>query len=268
MQMKNCSSNKKQKPDNLVQTIERVSLILDILGQCPQGISVRDLSEKVELPKGTTHRLLSSLAYFDYVRQDSLNKNYHLGFKLVELGSLLINHIDFRNEARPFMVDLAEKTGETIHLVVLDQNEAFYIDKVVLHQTGLQMVSRVGLRIPLHCSSVGKILAAYLYEDELNQIFKESSLPRRTPNTITSLSRFKKHLKIIKAQGYAIDNEENEKGVGCVAAPIRNGNGEVIAAMSISGPAIRITPKIIEASLKDQVCEAALNISRKLGFRD
>ena len=90
-------SRKNQKPNNLVQTIERVSLILDILGQSPQGISVRELSAKVALPKGTTHRLLSSLAYFDFVRQDGTNKNYHLGFKLVELGNLLINQLDFRN---------------------------------------------------------------------------------------------------------------------------------------------------------------------------
>ena len=167
------SSIQKQKPGNLVQTIERVSLILDILGRNTQGISVKELSAKVELPKGTTHRLLSSLAYFDFVSQDELTKNYHLGFKLVELGNLLINKLDFRNVARPFMLKLAEKTGETIHLVILDQNEALYIEKVALNQTGLQMMSRVGLRIPIHSSSVGKILAAHLAEDELTKLSKQ-----------------------------------------------------------------------------------------------
>lgn len=261
-------SRKNQKPNNLVQTIERVSLILDILGQSPQGISVRELSAKVALPKGTTHRLLSSLAYFDFVRQDGTNKNYHLGFKLVELGNLLINQLDFRNEARPIMLELAEKTGETIHLVIIDQDEALYIDKVSLNQTGLQMMSRVGSRIPLHSSSVGKVLAAHLDEDELDRILQTKGLPRRTKNTITNLLRFKKHLKDVKAKGYAIDDQENEKGIRCVAAPIRNENGMVIAAMSISGPAIRLTLKAIQDSLKDQVCETALDISRKVGFRN
>ncbi|MDH4206016.1 MAG: IclR family transcriptional regulator [Desulfobacteraceae bacterium] len=262
------TSNKNQKPKNLVQTIERVSLILDILGQHPQGISVKELSAKVDLPKGTTHRLLSSLAYFDFVRQDVLNKNYLLGFKLVELGNLLVNQLDFKNEARPFMIDLAKTTGETIHLVILDQNEALYIDKVALHQTGLQMMSRVGLRIPVHCCSVGKILVAHLAEDELNQIIKEKGLPERTKNTITHISQFKKHIQTVRNKGYAIDNEENEKGIRCVAAPIRNANGKVIAAMSISGPSIRLTLKAIQTELKDAACDAALNISKKLGFRD
>lgn len=265
--MSNYNSTQKQKPGNLVQTIERVSLILDILGQHTQGISVKELSAKVELPKGTTHRLLSSLVYFDFVSQDELTKNYHLGFKLVELGNLLINQLDFRNVARPFMLKLAEKTGETIHLVILDQNEALYIEKVALNQTGLQMMSRVGLRIPIHSSSVGKILAAFLAEDELDQIVKARSLSRSTQNTITHSSRFKEHLQDVRDRGYAIDDEENEKGIRCVAAPIRNENGEVIAAMSISGPSIRLTLNAIQDSLKDHVCDTALNISKKLGFR-
>jgi len=256
-------SSKIQKPNNLVQTIERVSLILDILGQYPQGISVKELSSKVELPKSTTHRLLSSLAYFDFVRQNVLTKNYLLGFKLVELGNLLINQLDFKDEARPFMIDLAKKTGETVHLVVLDQNEALYIDKVGIHQTGLQMMSRVGLRIPVHCCSVGKILAAYLSEDELNQLIKVKGLKRRTKNTITNISQFKEQLQNVRNQGYAIDNEENEDGIRCVAASIRKENGKVIAAVSISGPSIRITPKVIQDALKDDVCETARKISKK-----
>jgi IclR family KDG regulon transcriptional repressor len=260
-------SGEKQKPGNLVQTIERISSILDVLGKFPRGISVGELSEKVGLPRGSTHRLLSSLAYFDFVSQNKSTKEYHLGFKLVELGSLLINQIDFRNEARSFMQELAKKTGETIHLVVLDHNDALYIDKVTLNQNGLQMMSRVGLRMPIHCTAVGKILAAYLAEDELDRIINENDLSRLTKNTITNVSLFKEHLKNVRACGYAIDDEENEKGIRCVAAPIRSANGEVLAALSISGPSIRLSVKAIQNSLKDQVCTTALNISKKIGFR-
>lgn len=257
-----------KKPGNLVQTIERVSSILDVLGKFPRGISVGELSEKVGLPKGSTHRLLSSLVYFDFVSQNKSTKKYHLGFKLVQLGNLLLNQIDLRNEARPFMQELAKKTGETIHLVILDQNEALYIDKVALNQTGLQMMSRVGLRIPIHSTSVGKILAAYLAEDELDRIINENDFSRQTQNTITNISLFKEHLKNVRACGYAIDDEENEKGIRCVAAPIRSANGEVLAAVSISGPSIRLSIKAIQDSLKDQVCNTALDISQKIGFRD
>ena len=117
---------KGKKPANLVQTIERTALILEILGDSPSGISLGELSEKVELPKGTTHRLITSLAYFDFVRQDSLTKNYQLGFKLVDLGNLLLSEIDLRSEARPYLIRLSESVKETIHLVVLDDDKALY----------------------------------------------------------------------------------------------------------------------------------------------
>ena len=110
----------KPKPKNLVQAIERASLLLNILGQNPQGISIRNLSLEVKLPKATTHRLLSSLLYFGYVRQDPHSRNYFLGFKLVDLGNLLLNQLDIRKEAELSLHELAEKTEETVHLVFLE----------------------------------------------------------------------------------------------------------------------------------------------------
>ncbi len=257
-----------KKPGNLVQTIERASTILDILGQSPQGISIRDVSAKINLPKGTTHRLLSSLSYFGYVRQDSKTRNYFLGFKLVELGNLLLTQIDLRKEAEPFLRELVERTKETVHLVFLDRQEIVYIDKVeTAHGSGgLRMASRVGLRNPVHSCAVGKVLLAYLTEEELDQMIKEKGLPKRTENTITDLIQLKEHLKAIRTQGYAIDDEENEKGIRCVAASIHNEVGKAVAAISISGPAFRITRKIIQESLKREVMETALKISQRLGF--
>lgn len=258
------------KPTNLVQAIERASLILDVLGQSSQGISVRELSAEVGLPKGTTHRLLSSLAYFGYVQQDSKTRHYSLGFKLVELGNCLLNQLDFRTQARTFLIDLAERTKETVHLVVLDQNEVLYVDKVESNQnpSGLRMVSRVGLRTPAHSCAVGKVLLAHLSEQELNQFIKGKGLPEVTENTIVDPFQLKDHLKLVRTQGYAVDDEENEKGIRCVAAPIRNEIDMVVAAISISGPAIRITRKRIQETLKNEVMESALKISRKVGFRE
>jgi DNA-binding IclR family transcriptional regulator len=176
------STYQTSKPNNLVQTIERASSILDILGQSPQGISIRELSTKIKLPKGTTHRLLSSLSYFGYVRQDLKTRNYLLGLKLVELGQLLLGQLDLRKEAEPFLRDLAERTKETVHLVFLDRNEIVYIDKVETEQnsSGLKMASRVGLRNPAHSSAVGKVLLAHFSEEELKNFFKR---PRVTINT-------------------------------------------------------------------------------------
>ena len=152
--------------------------------------------------------------------------------------------------------------------MVLDQNKALYIDKVDLHarQGGLQMVSRLGSRIPLHCTAVGKVLLAYMPETDAEIIIQNVSSEQRTGNTITDPAELKQHLKMIRARGYAIDDEENEEGVRCVAAPIRNEIGQVIAAMSVSGPSTRITIEKIDDSLKSRVTETAMRISRKLGF--
>ncbi|MGA2465405.1 MAG: IclR family transcriptional regulator [Thermodesulfobacteriota bacterium] len=264
------SAYQTSKPNNLVQTIERASSILDILGQSPQGISIRELSIKIKLPKGTIHRLLSSLSYFGYVRQDPKTRNYLLGLKLVELGQLLLGQLDLRKEAEPFLRDLAERTKETVHLVFLDRNEIVYIDKVETEQnsSGLKMASRVGLRNPAHSSAVGKVLLAHFPEEELKNFIKEKGLAKRTENTIIDPTQLKDHLKSVRAQGYAIDDEENEKGIRCVAAPIYNEVGKTVAAISISGPAFRITKKVIQESLKKEVMETALKVSQRLGFRD
>ena len=264
------STNRDPKPNNLVQTIARASLILDILGQNPQGISIRELSAKIKLPKGTTHRLLSSLFYFGYVRQDSKTRNYFLGLKLVELGNLLLSQIDLRKEAEPLLRDLAERTNETVHMVFLDRGEIVYIDKVELDHSpgGLRMASRVGLRNPAHSCAVGKVLLAHLSVEELDHIIKEKGLPKRTENTITDSIQLKEHLKNMRTQGYAIDDEENEKGIRCVAAPLYNEIGKVVAAISISAPAFRVTKKVIQESLKKEVMETAFKISQRLGYRE
>ena len=263
------ASTKGKKPANLVQTIERTALILEILGHSPSGISLGELSEKVELPKGTTHRLITSLAYFDFIRQDPLTKNYQLGFKLVDLGNLLLSEIDLRSEARPYLIRLSESIKETIHLVVLDDDKALYIDKVNLYpkSSGLQMISRLGSRIGLHCSSVGKVLLAHMENSECETIISRTGLTKRTSNTITDPVRLMQYLATVRKNGYAIDDEENEVGIRCVAAPIQDERGRVKAAMSISGPTTRITPNRIETELKERVCETANQISARLGYR-
>ena len=258
----------RSRPSNLVQTLERASFILDILGQSPQGISIKDLSDRMHLPKGTTHRLLSSLSYFGYVRQDQNTKNYFLGFKLVELGNLLLGQLDLRKEAEPFLRDLAERTRETVHLVILDGSEIVYLDKLETepHSGGLRMASRVGSRNPAHSCAVGKVLMAHLPAAALAKMVEERGLPKRTANTITDFDQLKAHMALVRKQGYAIDDEENERGIRCVGAPIFNEAGRVVAAISVSGPAFRVTKKTVQEILRKEVMATAHRISRKLGF--
>lgn len=257
------------KPNNFVQTIERVSAILNLVGQDPQGTSIRKLSAQLDLPKGTVHRLLSSLSYVGYVRQDPASRNYFLGLKLLDLAGLAKSQLDLRKIAEPLLHGLADKSQETVHMVVWDHGEVVYIEKVEppLGTGGLRMASRVGSRNPAHSCAVGKILLSYLSEDELRDFFSAVGLAAKTPNTITDEAVLRKELQAVAAQGYAIDDEENEKGIRCVGAPVLGAAGKPVAAISVSGPAFRMTKKAIHDVRRAEVVETAAEISRRLGYR-
>ena len=153
-------------------------------------------------------------------------------------------------------------------MVILDADEVVYIDKIETQQAtgGLKMASRVGSRNPVHSCAVGKILAAHLSKEQLDHLIREKKLPQRTANTITNPIHFRDHLKVVRSQGYAIDDEENERGIRCVAAPIFGEKGKPIAAISVSGPAFRVTRKMIQDVLKKAVMDTASEISHRLGF--
>jgi DNA-binding IclR family transcriptional regulator len=257
-----------KRPGNLIQTVERVSLILDRVGQNPQGVSIKELSSGLNLPKGTIHRILSSLSYFGYIRQDAVTKNYSLGLKLIELASLLSGQLDLRRVAEPILRELAETTGETAYMVVLDGSEVVYIEKIESQQLtgGLKMASKVGSRNPLHSCAVGKTLLSFFPEQELDRLIRKKGLPRRTGNTITNPERLKAQLRVVRAQGYAVDDEENEEGIRCLAAPVFDEKGRPVAAISVSGPAVRVTKRIIQDVFRKEVMKAASEISRRLGF--
>ena len=246
-----------------------MAAILDVLAQNGQGMSLRALSARVGLAKGTCHRLLSSLMYFDFVRQDSGTRDYALGFKLVELGTCLLEQIDLRKEARPFLRSLSQRTKETVYLVILDRTEVVYLEKIEAEDTSmvLRASAKTGQRNAANSCAVGKALLAQLAEDELDALIQEMPLVQKTENTITDPLQLKEHLRMVRARGYAVDDEESERGIRCVAAPIRDKRGRTVAAMSVSGPAIRISRQRILDSLKDEVVKAALEISQKIGFR-
>lgn len=259
----------KMKNTSSVQAIERGCKILDALGKGKKSYSIQDLSSQLNLPKPTIHRILSTLRHFGFVAQDEVSKEYHLGFRLVELGYTVLDQIDLRKIAEPLLTKLANRVEETVHLVILDQGEIVYLDKVekISDPRSLRMVSRIGMRNYTHSCAVGKVLLASLSDDERAEIFAQKGLPQLTKNTIVNLSKLNKHLAGVRDQGYAVDDEENEEGVRCVAAPIRNGKGSVIAAISISGPTVRMTEKRIHSELASRVMKTALEISKKLGYK-
>jgi IclR family KDG regulon transcriptional repressor len=252
-----------------VQAIVKGCKLLDLLSRGNKSYSIREIALALGLPKPTVHRILSTLFNLGLVSQDPHSKDYFLGFRLVELGQAVLDRIDFRKEAEPFLGHLANTVQETVHLAQLDDGKIVYLDKVekINMPTGLRMASRIGARNYAHSSALGKVLLAFAPRRSRAEIFKQKGLPKLTENTITNLSRLQAHLERVRAEGYALDDEENEKGIRCVAAPIMNHAGEVIAAISISGPTVRMTMERINNELTKQVVAAAVSISQKLGYK-
>ncbi len=246
-----------------VGSVVRALCILDRLGTAGRDLGVTELARQLDLNKSTTFRLLATLVSLGYVTQDRETGKYRLGLHLVELGALALDRIDLRTEARPFLADLADRTGETVHLAILDRNQVVYIEKFESKQT-LTMKSRVGAHAPAHCTGVGKALLAFLEHDELKRVVSEESLYRFTANTIADPQALLEHLERVRQLGYAIDDEEHELGIRCVAAPVRNHSGKVAAAISVSGPGLRLTRERIEEMIP-LVVETSAKISRALG---
>lgn len=260
----------KTKNTGTVQAIERGCMILDHLSKGKMSYSIQELSSELNLPKPTIHRILSTLRHFGFARQDEVSKEYLLGFRVVELGQTVLDQVDLRKEARLFLGQLARLVQETVHLVFLDKGEIVYLDKVEEISDppkSLRMVSKIGMRNYAHSCAVGKVLLSYLSDSELDAIISQKGLPGLTRNTIVDPDQLKNHLANVRAQGYALDDEENEEGIRCVGAPIRDGQGDVIAAISISGPTVRMTEKRVHNELKTKVMKTALEISIKLGCK-
>lgn len=218
----------------------------------------------MSLNKSTVHGLLVTMEQMGYVQQSTDSGKYSLGLKLFQLGMAVYNSMDLRTIALPHLHTLAEKYKETAHLAVLSEGEVVYIEKVDSPRS-IRIVSRIGGRNPAHCTGVGKVLLAALPEAVLDRFLAKSNLRRYTDNTITTPLELKKHLQQIRDKGVAFDLEEFERGLRCVAAPIRDHRGTVIAAISVSGPADRLATDRLD-KIADDVVETANTISRALGL--
>jgi len=257
----------KEKPPNYpIKVLNKTFSILEILLQQGSAMNMTEISKKLDLYPSTTHRILDTLKHWGYVEQEPNNQEYQLGLKVLELGMAKLQQIDLVREAAPYLKELVNQCNETVHLGVLEKGEVLYLAKEESSQT-IRMLSYIGKRVPLHCTALGKILLAYMPEEERKKILEDRVLPRLTEKTITDKGTLEKELNKVKEQGFALDQEENEKDVRCIAAPIRNYQGKVIAAISISGPAFRIDKKV-QNNLKVALIETSTKISKRLGNND
>jgi DNA-binding IclR family transcriptional regulator len=224
-------------------------------------LGVSEIARKVGLPKSTAHRLLHSLEAEGFVRRLS-GSRYVLGWKLFELGTRVQEQGGLQSVVIEELSRLVTRTSENAHLAILDGGAVLYLEKVESPRS-LRMPSAVGQRVPAHCTALGKVLLASLPDQQVGLISKEHGLPAFTPATLTDFRALQDHLQMVRERGYAIDREEFEEGLLCIAAPIRNETNEVCAAVSISGPATRLDERIEDLAATVQECSEAL--SHKLG---
>jgi IclR family acetate operon transcriptional repressor len=260
------SQKKNQERSYQVQSVARALSLLELLAEYDNGATLTEIAGRLELHPSTVHRILQTMAEYNYVRQDS-RKVYHLGLAPLRLGAAVEEQLDIRKLAMDDLRALARQTGEMANLVLPSGNRVVYVAQVNPQTTrGIRMFTRIGAQVPLHCTAVGKCVLADFTEEEMDRFLQESTLSAHTEQTITDPGVLRRELDEVRSQGYAIDDREYDLGVRCVSSPIRDRTGAVAAAIGVSGSSGRITPDRF-MDLGALVSDSAERVSRRLGFR-
>lgn len=248
------------KAPGSIQVIERMMTLLDALAVSPEPASLKHLASATGLHPSTAHRILAAMTAANFVeRQDA--GTYRLGIRLLELGNLVKSRINLREVALPFMQELHEAIGEAINLGARHGDEIVYIERTSSGRSLVRVVYLVGERAPLHLTSLGKLFLAAETPEQVRDYAKRTGLPGKTPHSLTTLAALEKELDKVRRHGIAEDDEEAEIGLKCVAAPIHDEEGHIVAAMSVSAPTDRHDPSWIA-----QVRKTAAAVSQALGY--
>lgn len=242
--------------DNGVSILEAFSVDAPELG-------VSELSRTLGLTKSTVHRLVTALVKRGYLVQHEDNKKYRLSLRMYEIGSVAVQHFGLQRVALAVLDDLSAQTGETIHISVLSDGAVTYLHSVDSTQP-VRAFSRLGQRAPVHCTAMGKVLLAHSADSVLQSLLSKG-LPSLTPNTITNMEVLQRELEVIRHEGFALDREEFQEGISCVAAPIRDHTDRVIAALGLAAPAIRMDQRRI-ADVIPLLVSAANRVSGGLRY--
>ncbi len=241
-----------------IQSLARGLKILELLAATDK-VSITEVADQLNVDKASASRLMQTLANYGYAEKDRDTQRYRLGPKIVELSQSLLARMPFRDEAKPYLRELVAITNECAHLAIAAQGQVLYIDQVDSPAT-LRVNADIGHLAPLHCTALGKVLLAF------GDVPLPTALTAHTPRTITDQGALKMHLEQVRRQGYAIDDEEYDYGVRCIAAPVYNLNGEMVAAMGISGPSNRMSLETI-STMAAKVTGVAQALSDHLSFK-
>ncbi|MEH6652488.1 MAG: IclR family transcriptional regulator [Motiliproteus sp.] len=248
-----------RKPESRIQVIDRAALLMDSIARYSKPVKLKVLSADTGLPPSTAHRILHSLIANRFVERDS-NGDYQLGLRLLQLSNRLHTDIDLRAVSLPYMEALRDNLGETVNLTIREGDVVIYFEKATPNRM-MHVNQIVGSRAPLHVTAVGKLILGMSGEEEIRSYAQRTNLPAYTRNTLSSLEALQKACLTGVRQGYALDNEEAEIGVGCIGVLLYDKSGSVIAGLSVSAPIERRKEAWI-----DELKKVAANISRQLGY--
>ncbi len=257
---------RRDKSNYIIQSVSHALDVLEEFRGEVDELGVTELSKKLKLHKNNVFRILATLQSRNYIEQNRANDNYRLGVKCLELGQTFIQQRGMLKQAKPVLQELAEKTGETSYVSILRGDEVVYLDSVEPTAT-VRVVSRLGLHMPTHATAAGKALVAFESEEDLRKRFG-AELKAYTRNTLRTIEDLLRDIEKVRDRGYATDLEEFEIGLKCIASPIRDYTRKVIGALSVSGPAHRLTDEVIQTSIGVEVIQLAKDLSTRLGFRE
>jgi len=244
--------------------LQRGLRLLQLFAQSERGLTTMQVARLTGLPVSTAHRFLVNLESSGFLNC-SASGVYHLGLACFAVGQAALGQLDIRRLSLPYLLDLNQQTRETIHLTVRHGLTAVYVEKIDSPEH-LRIHSRIGAAVPLYCTAVGKVMLAYMPDQEREQVLRQLDLKRMTANTAGSLQELQTELQRVRKNGYACDLEEHELHIRCIAAPIRNHEGAVQSSLSITAPVVRM-PVTRLRQLAPLIQEAGLRISTELGYQ-
>lgn len=249
-----------------LRAVERAADLLSAMAQAGGPLGVRELSVRMGFSKSSVHRILVSLESRGFVEMDPVSGRYRLGVRAMEVGLAVVDQMELLAACRPFLEELLRRTNETVNLAILDETEGqvVYLAKLEPAQS-IRINTRLGARRPAHTTSLGKALLAELEPCRLEAILRKGPLVGLTGRTITDPQRLMADLELCRQRGYAVDDQEFEEGIICVAAPVRDRGGSASTAVSVSAPGFRTPPERV-AELGQLVRASARDMSRRLGY--
>jgi IclR family KDG regulon transcriptional repressor len=250
--------------EKIVKSVDQVLQVLELFSADKQSWGVTEVSEALHLHKSTVFGILKTFENRGFMKKDDKTQKYQLDIKFMPLIGAILNKMDLKQVALPFMEQLSQKYDESVHLTLAVEDKAFPI--LMIESTKLlRSFIILGESIPLYCTASGKTILAYWPAKQLDDYLKRQELRKRTETTITDVNGLRRELKNILENGYAVNNSEHEEGIRCVAAPITDFNGKILAALSVTGPAIRMNKAVLPDIIKDLVeyCKTVSNMIMK-----